>query len=133
VWSFTPQVTLPIFEGGRLVGGLGVANANRDIAVAQYEKAIQTGFQEVADGLALTATLSRQLEAQEALAKASARAYDLSQARYKAGRDSYLNVLDAQRSNYTAQQGLISVKLAEQTNRITLYKALGGGWQEHTP
>jgi multidrug efflux system outer membrane protein len=133
VWSFTPQVSLPIFEGGRLIGGLGVANANRDIAVAQYEKAIQTGFQEVADGLALTGTLARQLEAQEALATASARAYDLSQERYKAGRDSYLNVLDAQRSNYTAQQGLISVRLAEQTNRITLYKALGGGWQEHSP
>jgi multidrug efflux system outer membrane protein len=133
VWAFTPQVTLPIFEGGRLIAGVGVARANRDIAVAQYEKTIQTGFQEVADGLALTQTLSRQREAQQALANASARAYGLSQERYKAGRDSYLNVLDAQRSDYTAQQGLISVKLAEQTNRITLYKALGGGWVERTP
>jgi multidrug efflux system outer membrane protein len=132
VWAFTPQVTLPIFEGGRLFGGLGVANANRDIAVAQYEKAIQTGFQEVADGLALTQTLGRQRQAQEALANATARAYGLSQQRYKAGRDSYLNVLDAQRSDYAAEQGLITIRLAEQTNRVTLYKALGGGWQEHT-
>ena len=86
----------------------------------------------MADGLALTATLNRQRAAQEALVAATARAYDLSQQRYKAGRDSYLVVLDSQRSNYAAEQGLIATRLAEQSNRVSLYEALGGGWREHS-
>jgi multidrug efflux system outer membrane protein len=86
----------------------------------------------VADALALTPTLERERVAQEALVDASRRAYDLSQQRYKAGSDSYLAVLDAQRSFYGAQQGLIATRLAQQNNRVTLYKALGGGWQEHS-
>ena len=104
-WTFAPQATLPIFHGGQLRGQLSTSRTNREIAVAQYEKAIQTGFREVADALALTATLDRQRAAQQALVAATARAYDLSQQRYKAGRDSYLNVLDSQRSYYSAQQG----------------------------
>ena len=132
-WSFAPQVTLPIFHGGALRGALEVANAEQKIAVAQYEKAIQSSFREVADALALTATLDRQRAAQEALVSATGRAYDLSQQRYKAGRDSYLTVLDSQRSNYSAQQGLIATRLAEQTNRVNLYGVLGGGWREHSP
>jgi len=132
-WSFTPQLTLPIFEGGRLRGNLDIAAANRDIALAQYEHAIQSGFREVADALSFTQTLARQRQAQEALVAAAGRAYELSQQRYRAGRDSYLNLLDAQRTNYAAQQGLISTRLAEQDNRITLYKVLGGGWREHGP
>jgi multidrug efflux system outer membrane protein len=131
-WSFVPQATLPLFQGGALVGNLSIARTDRDIAVAQYEKAIQSGFREVADALALTLTLERQRRAQEALVDASQRAYDLSQQRYKAGSDSYLAVLDAQRSYYSAQQGLIATRLAQQNNRVTLYKALGGGWQEHS-
>jgi multidrug efflux system outer membrane protein len=132
-WSFIPQATLPIFHGGELMGNLKVAHVDRRIALAQYEKAIQSGFREVADGLALTATLTRQRAAQEALAGATARAFELSQRRYKTGRDSYLVVLDSERSNYTAQQGLITTRMAEQSNRVTLYEALGGGWLEHSP
>ncbi len=132
-WSFQPQAALPIFEGGQLLGNLAAAHATQSIALAQYEKAIQTGFREVADGLALSGALARQHEAQQALVAATARAYDLSQERYKAGRDSYLNVLDSQRSYYSAQQGLIAVRLAEQNNRVSLYTALGGGWRERSP
>jgi multidrug efflux system outer membrane protein len=131
-WTFAPQVTVPIFEGGRLLGNLSAARAAQGIAVAQYEKSIQSGFREVADALALSASLVRQREAEQALADATARAFELSMQRYHAGRDSYLNVLDAQRSNYAAQQGLISVRMAEQQNLVTLYRALGGGWLEHS-
>jgi multidrug efflux system outer membrane protein len=131
-WSFMPQATLPLFHGGELIGNLSVARTNRDIALAQYEKAIQSSFRDVADALALTLTLERQRQAQEALVDASKHAYDFSQQRYKSGTDSYLAVLDAQRSYYGAQQGLIATRLAQQNNRVTLYKALGGGWQEHS-
>jgi multidrug efflux system outer membrane protein len=132
-WTFAPQVTVPIFEGGRLLGNLAAARAAQGVALAQYEKSIQAGFREVADALALSASLVRQRDAEQGLADATARAYELSQQRYHAGRDSYLNVLDAQRSNYAAQQGLITVRLAEQQNRVTLYRALGGGWRERSP
>ncbi|HEX4051784.1 MAG TPA: efflux transporter outer membrane subunit [Steroidobacteraceae bacterium] len=131
-WAYSPQVTLPLFHGGQLFGGLSEAHVNRDIAVAQYEKAIQTAFREVADALALTDTLRREVEAQQALVGATGRAYQLSQQRYKAGRDSYLDVLDSQRSYYSAQQTFIAAQLAQQDNRVTLYKALGGGWRETT-
>jgi multidrug efflux system outer membrane protein len=132
-WTFEPQASLPIFEGGQLLGNLAAAHAQQSIALAQYEKAIQTGFREVADALALSGSLARQHQAQQALVAATARAYDLSQERYQAGRDSFLNVLDSQRSYYAAQQGLIAVRLAEQKNRVSLYTALGGGWREHGP
>ena len=133
VWSFVPQVSLPIFEGGRLRANLGVARADRDIALAQYEGAIQQGFRELADALALTATLAEQRKALEQLVEAAERAEQLSTARYEAGRDSYLARLEAQRTLYIAQQSLITTRLAEKNNRITLYKVLGGGWQERTP
>jgi multidrug efflux system outer membrane protein len=132
-WVFEPQITLPIFHGGEIMGNLKLAKTNQQIAVAQYEKAIQSSFREVADALALTATLNRQRAAQEALVGATSRAYELSQQRYKAGRDSFLDVLVSQRSDYSAQQGLIATRLAEQTNRVNLYEALGGGWREQTP
>jgi multidrug efflux system outer membrane protein len=132
-WAYASQLTLPLFHGGQLRGGLAEARVSRDIAVAQYEKAIQTAFREVADALALTDTLERQVEAQQALVGATGRAYQLSQQRYKAGRDSYLNVLDSQRSYYAAQQTLIAAQLSQQNNRVTLYKALGGGWRERSP
>jgi multidrug efflux system outer membrane protein len=131
-WSFAPQATLPLFHGGQNFANLSIARTNRDIAVAQYEKAIQSAFREVADALALTPTLERQREAQEALVSATQRAYEMSQQRYKAGTDSYLTLLDAQRSYYGAQQQLIATRLEQQNNRVTLYKALGGGWQEHS-
>ncbi|HEV8239014.1 MAG TPA: efflux transporter outer membrane subunit [Thermoanaerobaculia bacterium] len=131
-WSFLPQVTVPIFQGGRLRANRRAAEVERDIAVAQYEGAIQTGFREVADALALDRSLARQREAQQALTDAAARAYDLSRERYQAGRDSYLVALDSQRIHYGAQQGLIVIRLAEQRNRVELYRVLGGGWKERT-
>lgn len=132
VWSFMPRLTLPIFQGGRLRGALGVATADRDIALARYEQSIQAGFREVADALALGTTLSRQRAAREALLDAATRANQLSQARYDAGMDSYLILLDAQRTLYAAQQGVVTTRLAEQANRVTLYKVLGGGWYERS-
>lgn len=128
-WSFVPQLSVPIFQGGRLKAGLDVAHVDREIALARYEQAIQIGFQEVSDALALTGTLTKQLEAQERLVGASARAFELSQARREAGQESYLTLLDAQRSYYGAQQGLIATRLAEQANLVALYRALGGGWE----
>ncbi|TCV97787.1 multidrug efflux system outer membrane protein [Luteibacter rhizovicinus] len=132
-WTFMPQITLPIFQGGRLTAQLAGAKADQQIALAQYEKAIQSGFREVADALALTRTLDEQQVAQQALVRAAGRADELSRARYKAGRDSYLVSLDSQRALYSARQQLIATRLAEQTNRVTLYKVLGGGWNERTP
>ncbi len=129
-WSFIPRINLPIFQGGRLTAALGVANADRDIALAQYEQAIQSGFREVADALVLSRTLADQRAAQEALVAAATRAHELSQARYDAGQDSYLILLDAQRTLYAARQSLVATQLAEQANRVTLYKVLGGGWNE---
>ncbi|MFO7304257.1 MAG: efflux transporter outer membrane subunit [Gammaproteobacteria bacterium] len=128
-WTFVPRVSLPIFQGGRLRAGLDVAHVDRQIALARYEQAIQIGFQEVNDALALTGALRRQREAQERLVAASARAFELSQARREAGQESYLTLLDAQRSYYAAQQGLIATRRAEQINLVTLYRALGGGWE----
>ena len=122
---------MPVFEGGRLRANLGMAHADRDIALAQYERSIQVGFRETADALALTATLMQQHEALQALVDAAVRAEALARARYEAGRDSYLVRLEAQRTLYVAQQALIETRLAEQSNRVTLYKVLGGGWQEN--
>jgi outer membrane protein, multidrug efflux system len=127
VWIFAQQIDLPIFDAGSRWASLGAAKADRDISLAQYEKAIQVAFREVADALAQRGTVGDQMVAQEALVEAWADAYRLSDARYLKGIDSYLGVLDAQRSLYTAQQGLITLRLARLTNRVTLYKVLGGG------
>ena len=133
IWTFVPKVEVPIFAGGRLRSSLGVATADRDIALAQYEKAIQAGFQEVADALALTGTLADQRAARQAAVEAAAEGDRLSRARYRAGRDNYLVLLEAQRTLYLAQQSLVATQLAEQANRVTLYKVLGGGWQQGGP
>ncbi|MFC5458924.1 efflux transporter outer membrane subunit [Massilia niabensis] len=130
VWGFMPSVSLPIFEGGRLRAQLGVATADRDIALARYEQSIQAGFRDVADALALTRTLAARRDAQQALLQAAERTHRLSKERYDRGRDSYLVLLDAQRTLYAAQQGLVAAQLAEQSNRIVLYRVLGGGWNE---
>ena len=126
-WSFAPQITLPIFDAGRNRANLKVTEVDREIFLAQYEKAIQSAFREVADALAQHGTLGDQMEAQQSLTDATARSYCLSDVRYKNGIDSYLNVLDSQRSLYSAQQGLIAVRLSRLTNLVTLYKVLGGG------
>jgi outer membrane protein, multidrug efflux system len=126
-WSFAPRITLPIFDAGNNRANLKVAEVDRDIAVAQYEKAIQSAFREVADALAQRGTIDEQLAAQQSLANAAAESHMLSQARYGKGVDSYLSVLDSQRSLYGAQHGLIGVRLSRLANLVTLYKVLGGG------
>ncbi|EOA06703.1 outer membrane drug efflux lipoprotein [Herbaspirillum frisingense GSF30] len=131
-WSFVPSINLPIFNAGSLRASLDAAKITRNIDVANYEKAIQTAFREVADALAVRATLDQQLDAQGKATAASDKAFRLSEARYKNGIDSYLTTLVAQRTLYSAQQTLISLRLTEQSNRITLYKVLGGGWYEQT-
>ncbi len=125
-WAFIPQIVVPIFDA-RTWAAYDVTKVDREIALAQYEKTIQAGFREVADTLAQRATLGDQLEAQRSLVEASEVGYRLSDARYTRGIDSYLRVLDAQRSLYGAQQGLIAVRLARLANLVTLYKVLGGG------
>lgn len=129
VWSFIPRINLPIFQGGRLRAGLGMATADRDIALAQYEQAIQSGFREVADALVQSESLAKQVAAQQELVDAATRAESLATARYEAGVDSHLVQLDAQRMLYGAQQALVATRLAEQVNRVTLYRVLGGGWR----
>jgi len=131
-WSFLPSITLPIFQGGRLRANLDVAAADRDIALAGYERAIQAGFRETADALALGSSLDAQATSQQALLEAAEQAERLAQARHDAGLDSFVTLLDARRSAYAAQQGRLRTALAQQANRITLYKVLGGGWHERS-
>jgi outer membrane protein, multidrug efflux system len=131
-WTFSPAISVPIFAGGANIANLKATNLARDTAVAQYEKAIQTAFREVADGLAARSTLDDQLSAQQALVTASAVAYRLADMRFRGGVDSYLSALDAQRTLYSAQQQLQSVRLLRLQNLVTLYKALGGGLLEHS-
>ncbi len=126
-WTFAPRVTVPIFNAGANRANLNAAEADRDIAVASYEKAIQGAFREVADALADRGTLGDQLAAQQSLVEAATVTRKLSDARYEKGVDSYLSVLDAQRTLYAAQQNLIAVRLELLANRVTLYRALGGG------
>jgi multidrug efflux system outer membrane protein len=129
-WSFAPQITLPIFAGGANVANLDLAQARKHIEVARYERAIQSAFREVSDALVARETLAEQLRAQESLTRAASETYRLSDMRYQAGVESYLNTLIAQRDLYAAQQGLIELRLAQASNTISLYKALGGGWRE---
>lgn len=129
IWSFAPQIRMPIFEAGRLKANLDVAEIQRDVRVAQYEKAIQTAFREVADALAMRATLAEQLDARQRQAEATRTSLRLAEARYKGGVDSYLGLLDAQRTLYLAEEELIAVRLVDAANRVTLYKVLGGGWR----
>ncbi|MDF0732880.1 efflux transporter outer membrane subunit [Pseudomonas entomophila] len=127
-WLFQPQLNLPLFNAGSLRASLDYAQVQKAVEVARYEKAIQTAFQEVADGLAARATYERQLRAQRDLVQASQRYYDLARNRYRSGLDSSLTFLDAQRSLFSAQQGLINDRLAQLLAEVNLYAALGGGW-----
>jgi multidrug efflux system outer membrane protein len=129
-WTLAPQLVLPIFDAGRNQAGLDSARVGRDIAVAQYEKAIQTAFREVADALATRATLADQLDAQQAQANAEAVRFKLSDLRYQNGISSYLDLLDAQRSLFSARQAVVQTRLAQLQSQVTLYKTLGGGWKE---
>ena len=129
VWTFVPQLLLPIFDAGRNSANLDSAKVQRDIAVAQYEKAIQAGFKEVADALAGRATLTEQLRAQTAQLAAEQTRTQLTDLRFRQGASSSFDVLDAQRSLFAAQQAVVQVQLQQVQNLVALYKALGGGWQ----
>ena len=129
-WSFAPQLLVPIFDAGKNKANLETAKVNKDIAIAQYEKAIQTGFKEVADALAGRATLNDQLKAQADQLAALKTTMDLTELRYKNGVSSSFDMLDAQRSLLSAQQSLVQVKAQRLENLVTLYKVLGGGWTE---
>jgi outer membrane protein, multidrug efflux system len=127
-WSFVPRIALPIFDGGRNRATLQAAEVGREIALAEYERAIQGAFREVADTLAARGTLGLQLEAQQSFVEAAADSQRLSDIRFRQGAESYLTVLDAQRSLYAAEQVLITLRLARLSNQVALYKVLGGGW-----
>ena len=134
-WAFTPSISalLPIFNAGRNQAALDAAQAGRDIAVAQYEKTIQSAFREVADALAGQDTLRTQLQAQQAQAQAEQERLRLSTLRYDTGVASYLDLLDAQRSLFALEQAVVQVRLAQLQNQVQLYKALGGGWNQPAP
>ena len=129
-WLFQPQINLPIFNAGSLRASLDYAKIQKDIGVANYEKSIQTAFQEVADGLAARQTYTDQLNAQRDFVAANQAYYDLAQHRYRSGVDSNLTFLDAQRSLFSAQQALIVDRLAQLVAEVNLYTALGGAWQQ---
>lgn len=126
-WAFLPQITLPIFQGGRNQANLELAEIRKEKAVVNYEQAIQVAFREVSDELAARETLDAQLKAQRRLVGAAQKVYDISQARYKSGIDSFLSVLDSQRELYTFQQQEIQIERQRMTNLVNLYKVLGGG------
>jgi multidrug efflux system outer membrane protein len=127
-WSFAPQLLQPLFDAGRNRANLQASQAARDIAVAQYEKAVQTAFREVADALAGRATLADQARAQAAQVQAEASRVELTELRFRNGASSTLEVLDAQRSLYAAQLALVQVQSQRVQNSVTLYRVLGGGW-----
>jgi multidrug efflux system outer membrane protein len=127
-WSFAPNLSLPIFDFGRNTGVLEAARAAREAAVAQYEKAIQNAFREVADALAGRATYADQLAALQVQAQAERERYRLSDLSYRNGAISTLNLLDAQRSLFAVEHSLAQLRLAQRVNEVALYKALGGGW-----
>ena len=131
-WSFIPSVNLPIFNMGRTQANVEVAEAQQQVALVTYQQKIQQAFREVSDGLADRESYAAQLQAQQDLANSNQQSFVLSEARFKQGADSYLQVLDAQRSWYSAQQQLISGQQALLASQISLYKVLGGGWQQPT-
>lgn len=130
VWSFAPQITVPIFTGGRNKANLDAAHVRKQIEVATYERAIQKGFREVSDSLIARSTYIRQIEAQKSLVSAQKKRFDLAAKKNEGGIGSYLDVLTAQQDYYSAQRNLISTRADQLENLITLYKALGGGWGE---
>jgi multidrug efflux system outer membrane protein len=129
-WTFAPQLLLPIFDGGRNQANLDAAKVGRDIAVAQYEKAIQSAFREVADALASRATLADQLRAQQAQARAEQTRLELVELRYQQGISSAFERLDAQRSTFAVRQAVVQLQLQQAQNLVAVYKTLGGGWNE---
>jgi multidrug efflux system outer membrane protein len=131
-WSFAPQLLLPIFDAGRNRANLTLAEVRNNVAVASYEKSIQTAFREVADTLVARNTLEEQINAQQAVLAAQSDRLKLSEQRYQSGISSSLDVLDAQREVFSAEQSLVQARLLRLTNAVDLYRALGGGLQPVT-
>lgn len=131
-WQYAPQVQVPIFEGGALSGNLALAEARQNIAVSEYERAVQVAFREVADALAGEATYAGELDALRALQDSGLRTVELAKLRYETGVDSFLQVQNAEVNLYATQRQLIQTGMESLLNRIELYKALGGGWHEDT-
>ncbi len=129
-WTFAPQLILPIFDGGRNQANLDAAKVGRDIAVTQYEKAIQSAFREVADALATRATLADQLRAQSAQAAAEQGRLELVELRYQHGTASAFERLDAQRSSFAVRQAVVQLQLQQAQSLVAVYKTLGGGWKD---
>jgi NodT family efflux transporter outer membrane factor (OMF) lipoprotein len=127
-WTFAPQALLTVFDFGRNSANLESSKVQRDIAVAQYEKAIQVAFKEVADALAGRANFGEQVDAQSRAVAADTARLKLAQLRYDNGVASYLDLLDAQRTLFADQQAFVQAKVAQLQNQVQLYKALGGGW-----
>lgn len=132
VWSFSPQIVQPLFQGGRLRAELRLAEVRKSSAVAEYERTIQTAFREVADGLAGQETFNRQIAAQWRVVDSAERRVKLSHLRYRAGVESRLELLDAQRQLYAAQQALLDLRRDAFGSAVKLYRALGGGLVEKT-
>lgn len=128
-WLFAPQISLPIFNAGRLAGNLDYATVQKDINVAEYERSIQTAFREVADGLAARQTFVAQLRAKQGAIDHARRARELAELRYRTGVDSYLAVLDAQRTELAAEQQWLRSRHGQLASEVALYQALGGGWE----
>lgn len=133
IWNFAPALSLPIFDSGRTAAGLDLAQVRTNLAVAEYEKAIQVAFREVADALAARATLGDEIAAQQSSRDAQAARLELAQARYRNGVASYLDVLDAERELYAAEQQLLQARLLRLTNAVDLYRSLGGGLDASRP
>lgn len=129
-WSFSPQLVLPIFDYGRNLSNLDLANVRKNIQIANYEKTIQTAFAEVADALVARGTLEEQVAGQAAQRDAESARYELSRMRFRSGVASYLDELDAQRQLFSAEQALVQARQLRLTNAIDLYRALGGGLKE---
>lgn len=127
-WLFSPQVNLPIFDGGRNQANLDYAEVTKHIEIANYEKSIQTGFREVADSLASRTGLDERISATANLVEAQQKRTNLANSRYEKGVDSYFEVLTATLDLYSARQDLIRLRLARAVNSVQLYKSLGGGW-----
>jgi len=129
---FSPAISVPIFTAGKLKAELDVAKIEKDIYVARYQKAIQTAFQEVSDSLVGIETYDQQISAQKANLEANEQYFGFARSRYQQGVDSFLTLLDAQRSLYKSRQEYLVLKLAQLSNQVNLYKVLGGGWKEFT-
>lgn len=130
-WSFIPQITVPIFNGGANAANLQLAEIRKRIEIANYERTIQTAFKEVADGLAARGTYDRQIESLRRYEETQKRRLELSTMRFRNGADDYLSVLQAQTDLFNAQQSLVTARVARASNLVMLYRALGGGWLEY--